>query len=118
MVEPGAAALLLEGLRDPDALVRAAAAKSLDEHDGAEVVEGLVASLRGPRTRRSALSRPRCTRGQEGARVRARCSSNGPQHPDPFVQASALRALRELILPDALAAALKALAEPGRGGAS
>ncbi|WP_346433442.1 HEAT repeat domain-containing protein [Chenggangzhangella methanolivorans] len=31
------------------------------------------------------------------------------EHPDPFVQAAALRALRELTLPDALAAALRAL---------
>ena len=34
------------------------------------------------------------------------------EHADPFVQAAALRALRELVIPDALSAALKALRSP------
>ena len=45
LIEPGATTLLLRGLGDADAEVRAAAARSLDEHDGPAVVQGLVHAL-------------------------------------------------------------------------
>ena len=107
---PEATILLLKALGDSDATVRAAAAKALDEHDGTEVVEGLVRSLEDADAEVRRVAADTLAEKKELACGPLLIERAG--HPDPFVQASALRALRELLLPDALAAALAGLASP------
>ena len=107
-VGPEAKVLLLKGLGDDEASVRAAAAKALDEHDGPEVVEGLVRSLEDAdaEVRRTAAE----TLSEKKEPACGPLLIERADHADPFVQAAALRALRELVLPDALAAAVHATA--------
>jgi len=110
IVEDGAVPLLLKGLHDTDIMVREAAVKALDAHDGIEVVEALIAALEDPIPGvKFAAAEVLAEKKVQAAAplLIARCS-----HADAFVRAASLRALRELIDPRALQAALEGLADP------